>query len=400
MNPSQFKKSYDLFVEQQNSRGVDLQLIKLKLKKHQIELPSWGFVDSGTRFGVFHQPGAARDIYEKISDASQVNQYTGGANAVALHIPWDLCDDYKALKQYARSKGMKLGGINANLFQDPDYKFGSFSHSDSKVRSKALKHVDECIEVIQKTGSKVFILWFADGTNYPGQDNFRKRRHHLLDCLGKTYRKLPAGVRMLIEYKFFEPAFYHTDIPDWGTSYAFCKQLGPKAQVLVDTGHHALGTNIEFIVSTLIDEGKLGGFHFNNRKYADDDLTVCSINPYEMFLIYNELIDGWEDKKVKLDIAFMLDQSHNIEPKIEAMIRSIINLQSVYTKALLVNRKKLAEAQANHDIMAAETELLEAYETDVRPFLAQWRLEQGLPIDPIQAFRQSGYMTRISGERG
>ncbi|MDW8026687.1 MAG: L-rhamnose isomerase, partial [Armatimonadota bacterium] len=294
------------------------------------------------------------------------------------------------------------GAVNPNLFQDDEYKLGSLCHPDAGVRRRAMEHVLECIEIAQQVGSRILSLWLADGTNYPGQDDFRARKHRLQECLAEIYRALPAEMRLLIEYKFFEPAFYHTDLPDWGVAYLMASRLGERAQVLVDTGHHPQGTNIEHIVALLLDEGKLGGFHFNNRKYADDDLIVGSINPFEMFLIFNELVAAAEDPRTAAcaqNVAYMIDQSHNIEPKIEAMILSVMNIQTAYAKALLVDRARLREAQATGAVLEAHRILQEAYETDVRPLLAQVRVEMGREPDPLMAFRRSGYAEKVARER-
>ncbi|MEJ5294103.1 MAG: L-rhamnose isomerase [Fimbriimonadales bacterium] len=394
--------SYSALVEQLAQRGVDVEQVKQRLKAQRIETPSWGYGNSGTRFKVFPWPGAARNVYEKLQDASVVHRFTGVCPTVALHIPWDKVDDWHALCQYAESLGIRIGAINPNLFQEDAYKLGSLCHPDPAVRQQAIAHVEECIQIAHTVGSPIISLWLADGTNYPGQDDFRARKHRLLESLRAIYPKLGA-CRLLIEYKFFEPAFYHTDIPDWGVAYSLALKLGEQAQVLVDTGHHPQGTNIEHIVAFLLDEGKLGGFHFNNRKYADDDLIVGSINPFELFLIFCELAGAEEDPQTQAcaqQVAYMIDQSHNIEPKIEAMILSVMNIQTAYAKALLVDRARLREAQEAGEVLEAHRILQEAYETDVRPLLAQVRLEMGLEPDPLEAFRRSGYAERVAQERG
>lgn len=377
-------------------RFGDLGPIKERIRNHHIETPSWAYGDSGTRFKVFHQEGVPRNALEKIEDAGVVHKYTGVASSVAIHIPWDHMPehDFSILASYAREHGVRIGAVNPNLFQEDDYKLGSLTHENASVREKAVDHVLECIGIANQVGSRVISLWLADGTNYPGQGDFRRRKHYLQQSLQDIYDALPEDMRLLLEYKFFEPAFYHTDVADWGMSYTFCRHLGEKAQVLVDLGHHAQGTNIEHIVAFLIDEGRLGGFHFNNRKYADDDVTVGSINPYELFLIYNELVAAEDDPEVQLDVAYMIDQSHNVKPKIEAMIQSIVNCQTAFAKALLVDRDALREAQIDGDIVRAEEALQAAYQTDVRPLLAQVRTEMGLDPDPLQAFRASDYLSR------
>jgi len=390
---------YQLLVEELESQGIGVADVKAKLKKQHIETPSWGYGDSGTRFGVFRQPGAARNVQEKLQDAATVQKFTGIAKTVALHIPWDKVDDWEELKDYAVSLGLGIGAINPNLFQDETYKLGSVCNADPNVRRQAVEHLLECVEIMGITGSKILSIWLADGTNFPGQGDFRKRKRWLYESLKEAYGVMPEDARMLIEYKFFEPAFYHTDLTDWGSSYVMSRNLGEKAQVLIDLGHHPQGTNIEYIVAWLIDEGKLGGFHFNCRKYADDDLTVGSIHPQELFLVYNELVAAELDPDVETNIAYMIDQSHNLKPKIEASIQSVCNLQQSYAKALLVNRMVLAEAQDAGNIIDAEEILKKAYNTDVSPLLEQVRIEMGLAPNPLDAFRKSGYMEKIRQER-
>ncbi len=392
-------KCYDRF---KNSLpdGVDLERARRKLLEQEIETPSWGYADSGTRFKVFHQPGAARTVFEKLEDAAMVHKMTGITPKVALHIPWDKVDDYKRVVEYAQGLGLTIGAINPNLFQEPEYKLGSVCHPDPAVRKKAVDHILECVEIMNITGSKVLSLWLADGTNYPGQDDFRERKHRLEESLKVVCDALADDQRILIEYKFFEPAFYHTDLPDWGMATLMAKKLGPKAQTLVDLGHHPLGTNIEHIVAILIDEGKLGGFHFNSKKYADDDLTTGSVNPYELFLIYHELVKGEEDVGDDLDVAYMIDQSHNVKPKVAAMIQSVDEIQMAYAKALLVDRDALREAQRTGDIVGAEMILRAAYDRDVTPLLVSVREEMGVPVDPLEAYRKSGYQEKIAKERG
>lgn len=397
---SEWQERYERLAERLGRRGVAAAAVVEALKSQRIETPSWGYADSGTRFQVFHCPGAARTLEEKLQDAAQVHRYTGVCPSVAIHIPWDKVDDWDAIAAYAKELGLCLGAVNPNLFQEPEYKLGSVAHPDPAVRRKAVEHMLECVEIARKIGSNVLSLWFADGTNYAGQDNIRARKRRVLECLQEVYAAMPEGMRMLLEYKMFEPAFYHTDIADWGMSYAFCCRLGERAQVLVDLGHHALGTNIEHIVAFLIDEGRLGGFHFNNKKYADDDLIVGSVNPYELFLIFCELIDGERDPSVTMDVAYMIDQSHNIEPKIEAMIQSVDNIQVAYAKALVLDREGLAAAQKAGDVITANAKMREAFETDVTPLIARAREEMGLDPDPIAAFRASGYAERVAKERG
>ncbi len=388
--------AYLYLEETLTNRGINLENVKVKLKGQHIETPSWGYCNSGTRFKTFTWPGAANTIYEKISDAAYVHKLTGIAPTVALHIPWDKTDDWEALNQFVTEKGVKIGAINPNLFQDDEYKFGSLCHSSSEVRDKALRHMQECCEIMEKTGSDILSVWLADGTNYAGQDDIIRRKEYLHEGLSKTYKMLPAGSRMLIEYKFFEPAFYHTDLADWGMAYVMAKACGDQVQVLVDTGHHAQGTNIPHIVAFLLSERKLGGFHFNARKYADDDLIVGSENPFELFDIFTKLISAG---KLADQVAYMIDQSHNIEPKLEAMILSIINCQTAYAKALIVDYKALNEAQLSGDVLGAHRILTSAFETNVHPLLEQVRIEMGIDPDPIQAYRKDNYAEKIAKER-
>lgn len=397
---SDWKESYRVLSDRLAARGVDVGGVVNALKAQRIETPSWGYGDSGTRFGVFVQPGAARTAYERLEDAAQVFKYTGVTPSVALHIPWDKVDDYGDLMAHAESLGLTLGAINPNLFQDQNYKLGSLANPDASIRAKAIDHCLECVEIAKTVDSDIISLWLADGTNYPGQDSIRGRKHRLQAALEQIYAAMPDPMRLLIEYKFFEPAFYHTDLGDWGMSLMMAQKLGDRAQVLVDLGHHPLGTNIEQIVALLIDEGRLGGFHFNSKKFADDDLTVGSINPYELFLIYNELIGGEVDPDIDMNVAYMLDQSHNIKPKIEAMIQSIVNVQVAYARALLIDRETLQAAQQSGDVVAAEETLFDAFRTDVRPILAAAREEMGVPADPLGAYRASGYQEKIARERG
>lgn len=390
---------YNLLAEDLEKQGIEIEAVKSRLKSQHIETPSWGYGNSGTRFGVFAQSGAARNARERLEDAAAVHRFTGIAPTVALHIPWDKTDDWLGLKQYAAEVGVGIGAINPNVFQGQEYKFGSICNHDPSVRRLAVDHMLECAEIMQITGSTLLSLWFADGTNFPGQGNFRKRKRWMYECLREVYDALNDDVRMLIEYKFFEPAFYHTDLADWGNAYVMAVKLGNKAQVLIDLGHHAQGTNIEYIVAFLIDEGKLGGFHFNCRKFADDDLTVGTINPQELFLIYTELAAAELDPGTKTNIAYMIDQSHNLKPKVEASIQSVCNLQTAYAKALIVDRIALGEAQDTGEIIDAERILQRAYETDTSPLLEQVRLEMDRDPDPLAAYRKSGYFEKISEQR-
>ncbi|MEI7026085.1 L-rhamnose isomerase [Paenibacillus sp. y28] len=389
-------RAYALFEEQQKARGIDLDAVKAKLKALRIETPSWGYGDSGTRFKVFQKTGVPRSPFEKFEDAAQVHKVTGACPSVAIHIPWDKVEDYGKLKQHAEGLGLSIGAINPNLFQEDEYMLGSVTHSDSAVRRKATDHLLECVDIAKATGSKDISLWFADGTNYPGQGSIRQRKQWMYESLAEMYKAMTPEMRMLIEYKFFEPAFYHTDLADWGMAFNLANKLGKQAQVLVDTGHHAPGTNVEHIVAYLIDEQKLGGFHFNSRKYADDDLIVGSVNPYELFLIFYQIIEAGQDSQQGIretvnNIAYMIDQSHNIEAKIPAMIRSILNVQTQYAKALLVDHEEVKRAQEASDVLAAEDAVRKAFEFDVTPLLYAVREELGVPVEPMKAYLQSGY---------
>ena len=371
--------------------------IQSALAQQGIELPSWAFGNSGTRFRVFPTAGTPRDPFEKIADAAQVNRYTGLAPSVALHIPWDKVDDFGALRRHAEDLGVALGTINSNTFQDEDYKFGALTHHDDRIRQKAIDHHFECIDVMDATGSRDLKIWLAEGSNYPGQNDMRGRQDRLADSLQQIYARLSGEQRLVLEYKFFEPAFYHTDVPDWGTSYAQVVQLGERAMVCLDTGHHVPGTNIEFIVMQLLRLGKLGSFDFNSRFYADDDLIVGAADPFQLFRILVEVVRGGGLNNP--DVAFMLDQCHNIEDKIPGQIRSVLNVQEMTARALLVDRDALTAAQQSNDVLAANAVLMDAFYTDVRPALAQWRETQGLPADPMAAYLASGYAQQIADDR-
>jgi len=376
----------------------DLTAVKSALRAHRIELPSWAFGNTGTRFKVFAQPGVPRTPQEKIDDAAQVHAYTGVAPTVAVHIPWDKVDDYAELAAYARDRGVAIGTVNANVFQDDAYRLGSVANPDRAVRAKALDRLMECVDIMDATGSADLKLWFADGTNYPGQDDIRARQERLAEALALVYERLGPSQRMLLEYKLFEPSFYTTDVPDWGTSLVHCLALGERAAVVVDTGHHAPGTNIEFIVAMLLRAGRLGGFDFNSRFYADDDLMVGAADPFQLFRIMHEVVAA-DALRPEAGVAFMLDQCHNIEPKIPAQIRSVMNVQEATAKALLVDRAALAAAQQAGDVLGANALFMDAYSTDVRPLLAELRVEMGLDPDPIDAYQRSGYAEKIVAER-
>ncbi len=371
---------------------------KETIKRLGIEVPSWAYGNSGTRFKVFAQVGVPRDPYEKIADAAQVNKFTGAVPTVALHIPWDKVKDYAHFAAYAKDLGVTLGTINSNTFQDDQYKLGSVCNPDPKIRKMAVDHLLECIDIMDITGTQDLKIWLADGTNYPGQDDLRDRQDRLQESLEITYRRLGPNQRMLLEYKFFEPSFYSTDVPDWGTSYSHCLKLGPKAMVCVDTGHHAPGTNIEFIVALLMREGRLGAFDFNSRFYADDDLIVGAADPYQLFRIMHEVnrAGGFD---VGTPVSYVLDQCHNIEDKIPGQIRSITNVQEAVAKALLIDRVELKKAQLEGNVLAANDIFMDAYNTDVRPLLGEMRNEMGLDADPMKAYLASGYGAKIAAER-
>jgi L-rhamnose isomerase/sugar isomerase len=368
------------------------------LDRLKIETPSWAYGNSGTRFKVFAQPGVPRDPFEKIADAAQVNKFTGSAPSVALHIPWDKVEDYAKLAAHAKELGVVLGTINSNTFQDDEYKLGSVCNPDPKIRDRAVAHLLDCIDIMNITGSQDLKLWFADGTNYPGQDSISERQDRLGESLARTYKKLGANQRMLLEYKFFEPAFYHTDVPDWGTSLVHCLALGEKAWVCVDTGHHAPGTNIEFIVASLLRAKRLGAFDFNSRFYADDDLIVGAADPFQLFRIMHEVnVGGGFD--VGTPVSYVLDQCHNVEAKIPGQIRSIMNVQEAVAKAVFIDQDALKAAQQNGDVLAAHEVLMDAFNTDVRPMLRDWRQAKGIDAEPMKAYAKSGYAQKIAAER-
>lgn len=387
-------KEYMILEEKLAAKGIDAGWVKDSIKNLSVETPSWGYGDAGTRFKVFKQIGMPRNLYEKLDDAAIVNKFTGICPSVAVHIPWDKVDDYEDAGKYARDKGIRIGAVNPNLFQADEYMLGSVCNADPAVRKMATDHMLECVDIARKFKSKEISLWFADGTNYPGQGSFRNRKNWMIESLLKLDEFMDDDMRMFIEYKAFEPAFYHTDINDWGMSLLLANRVGKKGTVLVDLGHHAQEVNIEQIVANLIDEGKMGGFHFNNKKYADDDLIVGSIKPYELFLIFNEIIDATLDEKTSAcakAISYMIDQCHSIEPKVPAMIRSVLNVQTAHAKALLVDRKKLEEARMANDVLGAEDCVREAFECDVRPLLAQVREEMGIDTNPMKAYMASGH---------
>jgi L-rhamnose isomerase/sugar isomerase len=372
-----------------------------RLGELAIEVPSWAYGNSGTRFKVFGTPGTPRTVQEKIADAATVHRFTGLAPTVSLHIPWDLVDDFGALRAHAEDHGVALGTINSNTFQDDDYKFGALTHTDPKVRQKAIDHHLACVDVMDQTGSRDLKIWLAEGTNYPGQGDMRGRQDRLAESLATIYERIGEHQRLVLEYKFFEPAFYHTDVPDWGTSYVQVAALGERALVCLDTGHHAPGTNIEFIVAQLLRLGKLGSFDFNSRFYADDDLIVGAADPFQLFRILVELVrgGGYGPGSVHGDVALMLDQCHNVEKKIPGQIRSVLNVQEMLARALLLDTDALASARGAGDVLLANEILMDAFYTDVRRDLAEWRESRGLPGDPMRAYLASGYQEQIEADR-
>ena len=373
------------------------------LEAFRIELPSWGFANTGTRFGKYIQPGAATTTEEKFSDAGQVHLLTGVCPTIALHVLWDCPDGVSSaddIKKYAERYGVLPGAINPNLFQDQEYKYGSFGNPDPAIRQRALQHTKDSIEIAGCLHSRDISMWFADGSSYPGTANIRQRKQWFTEVLKEAHAALSSEQRLLIEYKPFEPAFYHTDIADWGMSLLLGRAAGPQAKVLVDTGHHYAAQNIEQIVAWLLSEDMLGGFHFNDRRYADDDLTLGSIDPYQVFRIFHEIqYFEWETAK-RADIAYMVDQSHNLKGKIEETIQTVIVAQQLFAKASLVDHEQLSQAQNHCDLVTAETLLQDAFNVDVRPAIQEWRDSKGLPRDPLRAFRESDYMERITKERG
>jgi len=371
------------------------------LDSFRIEVPSWGFANTGTRFGKFVQPAAATNIEEKFADAAQVNNLTGASPTVALHVLWDLpggVADARAIKALEAKYGIRAGSINPNLFQDQIYKYGSICNPSAEIRRQAIDHLLDSVAISKALNAPDVSIWLSDGSNYPGTQSMTKRIGFMEAAFGEMHAALDPGQRMLMEYKPFEPAFYHTDIADWGMSLEMCRRAGPQAVVLVDTGHHYQGTNIEQIVAWLLHLGALGGFHFNDRKYADDDLTLGSIDPYQLFRIFHEILSV--DSEARKSIAFMIDQSHNLKGKIEAMVQSVVTAQELYAKAALVDHARLGELQESCSLVEAEETFRTAFWQDVRPLVKEWRVARGLPADPLAALRESGYIEKITGERG
>lgn len=387
-------------LDQLTRQGKDPQKIVQRLKTLAVETPSWGYADTGTRFGKFHQAAAARSTEDKLDDAAHVHKLTGICPSVAVHVLWDFPKGFDPqVVAYAEKAGVKIGAINPNVFQDQCYKWGSFGNRDPQIRRRAIQHCLDSVALGKAVKSDLLSLWFADGTNYPGQDDIRARKHRFVEGLKEVYAAMPASMTMLVEYKPFEPAFYHTDIADWGMALLLARACGPQAKVLVDTGHHYAAQNIEQIVAWLIDENMLGGFHFNDRRYADDDLTVGSIDPYQMFRIFAEIVGAEEERGRTLDIAYMVDQSHNLKPKIEAMIQTVTVIHQLFAKALLVDWKRLREAQSRDDLVMAEETLRAAFFTDTMPLVGYVRQQMGIEADALAAHRVSGYEARVARER-
>ena len=401
---SSWEKQFESLSNALTDRGIDVDTVVDALKKQVIELPSWAVGNSGTRFGVFREDGAARHIWDKIDDCAEIQRVVGISPMMASHVLWDVTEDgrYEPVKDYAAERGLSIGTVHPNTFMGQQFRLGSICSPDEQVRQDTIDHFIDCIRITREMGSKVMGMWLADGTNYPGQDHLRSRKHRMFDGLKALYDAMDEDMTLAIEYKYFEPAFYTTDLMDWGMSYMMCARLGDRAKVLVDLGHHAQGVNIEHIIAILLDEGKLGGFHLNNRKYADDDLMAGTINPLEMFLIYDQLVDAAQDPTTAgaaADVVYMLDQSHNVEPSIEGIIQSLMNTQTAYAKALLVERERLYEAQAAGDVIMANRIVMAAYETDVTSLLAKVRADMGRDPDPIVAYREGGYAEKIATER-
>jgi len=399
-----WERQYEALADDLASRGLDVTAIISKIMSQVIELPSWAVGNSGTRYNVFREMGAARHIWDKVDDCAEIQRVVGVCPVMASHVSWDVTDDgrYGPVRAYAEEKGLRIGTVHPNTFMGQQFRLGSICSPEEHVRQATIDHLVDCVRITREMGSKVIGMWLADGTNYPGQDHLRKRKHRLFEGFQALYDAMDADMTLLVEYKFFEPGFYTTDLMDWGMSHMVCTRLGDRAKVLVDLGHHAQGVNIEHLLAILIDEGELGGFHFNNRKYGDDDLMAGTINPLELFLIFDQIVDATEDpltEKTAKDIVYMLDQSHNVEPSIEGIIQSVMYTQTAYAKALLVDRAKLYEAQDAGDVILANRTVMEAYDIDVQPLLKKARVDMGLEPDPILAYRASGYADKIAAER-
>lgn len=397
-----FEKRYRLMEQELCDRGMNLDQIKTQLKEQVVELPSWAVGNSGTRYGTFRDKGAASTIWQKIDDCAEIQRCLGITPVMASHTLWDKTDDgrFTPVREYAKQKNMSIGTVHPNTFSGQEFRFGSICSPNESVREATKKHFRECVTIARELGSKTIGMWVADGTNYPGQDSLRERKHRLFDGLQALYSEMDPDMTLLLEYKPFEPFFYTTDVNDWGMSMLMCQKLGPKAKVLVDLGHHLAGVNIEHIIATLLDEQKLGAFHFNNRRYADDDLISGTVNPLEMFLIFKEIVDAGVDG-LNNTLTYMLDQSHNIENSLEGIIYSVMNIQTAFAKALLIDRNLLARYQAENNVVACNKIIMDAFNIDVEPLLAVIRLEMGLSdIDPLQNHRNSGYLKKVASERG
>ncbi len=394
------EKQYALLAGTLAERGLQVEEVKARLKRQVIELPSWAVGNSGTRYGTFRNEGAAVTIWDKIDDCAEIQRVVGVCPVMASHVLWDVTEDgrYEPVRGYAAERGLAIGTVHPNTFMGQQFRYGSICSPLEEVRAGTIAHFRDCVRIAREMGSRVIGMWLADGTNYAGQDSLRQRKHRLLEGLQALYEALDPGMTLLLEYKPFEPGFYSTDVQDWGMSLLTCTKLGPKAKVLVDLGHHLQGVNIEQIIAILLDEGRLGGFHLNNRKYADDDLMAGSTNPYELFLIFNELVDADYDG-LGAEVVYMLDQSHNVEPSLEGIIQSVVNTQAAYAKALLVDRPALRRAQEAADVILANRTVMEAFQLDVGPLLAKVRAEMGIDPDPLAAFRRGGYAARIAQAR-
>jgi len=400
MNP--YEERYRLLKSESEDKGIDIESVKRQLKKQIVELPSWAVGNSGTRYGTFRDKGTASTIWQKIDDCAEIQRCLGITPVMASHTCWDKTDDgrFAPVRDYAGEKGMKIGTVHPNTFSGQEFRFGSICSPIESVREATKKHFRECVSITRELGSKTIGMWVADGTNYPGQDSLRERKHRLFDGLQALYSEMDPDMTLLLEYKPFEPFFYTTDVNDWGMSMLMCQKLGPKAKVLVDLGHHVAGVNIEQIIATLLDEQKLGAFHFNNRRYADDDLISGTVNPLELFLIFKEIVDAGVDG-LDNNLTYMLDQSHNIENSLEGIIYSVMNIQTAFAKALMIDRKQLLHCQAENNVVASNKIIMDAFNADVEPLLAVVRLEMGLSdIDPLQNHRDSGYLKKVASERG
>jgi L-rhamnose isomerase/sugar isomerase len=392
-----------LYMSQSSISSAAQSRIHKALDAFAIEIPSWGFANTGTRFGKFAQAAAATNLEEKFADAGEVNRLTGVTPTLALHVLWDMPNgvaDASKIQALAQQHGVRAGSINPNLFQEPEYKFGSICNPSAEVRAKATKHLLDSVAIGKAVGSAEVSVWVADGSNYPGTQSISRRIGWMKEAFAAAHAALAPGQTLLIEYKPFEPAFYHTDIADWGMSLELCRSAGPQAKVLVDTGHHYQGTNIEQIVSWLVALGVLGGFHFNDRKYADDDLTLGSIDPYQVFRIFHEIHAAQAASSAFSAPAYMIDQSHNLKGKVEAMVQTVVTAQELYARAALVDQAELAKLQDSCQLVAAEELFRGAFWIDVRPIVQEWRQQRGLPADPLAALRSSGYVERIAAERG